>query len=306
VRPADITSQVSPQDRSLSLRAAVPKGKPFEWIVRQLSTAAEGTLYSVSDCIVDERKSSCTISFASSSKRDPAVTLAVVTADKYIAGTAAMALVVEGLEDTAYQIAVSVLSFSEPLTVSLPPFGKKASLIAQLAEQYKKEVVVRLPLEPPGKVPDEFAHSVIMIHYPEHTIRAMIGDAVKHLPDVKGFSNLWGSRALEDTRVMTIILDEAGKRHGYFVESKPAKNSVAGTVAQRLGVPYECLSLRIERTTAPDIVAEIKRQAAAAQARGSLVLRCTGSRALTDALKAALPYLRQNGIRLAFASEVVK
>ena len=68
-----------------------------------------------------------------------------------------MAVVVEDLEDTAYQIAVSVLSFSEPLTISLAPAGKKASLIAQLAEQYKKEVVVRLPLEPPGKVPDEFA-----------------------------------------------------------------------------------------------------------------------------------------------------
>ena len=62
----------------------------------------------------------------------------------------------------------------------------------------------------------------------------------------------------------------------------------------------------LRKQLVPDIVAEIKRQAAAAQARGSLVLRCAGSRALADALKAALPYLRQNGIRLAFASEVVK
>ena len=280
VRPGDIVAQVSQQDRSLLLKAAVPKGKPFEWIVRQLSTAAEGTPYRVSDCVVDEKKSSCAITFVSPSKRDPAVTLAVSTAEKYLTGTADMAIVVENLEDTAYQIAVSVLSFSEPLTISLEPAGKKASLIAQLAEQYKKEVVVRLPLEPPGKVPAEFQKSVIMIHYPEHTIRGLVGDAARRFPDVKGFSNLWGSRALEDTRVMTLVLDEARNRGAYFVETNPAKSSVAGAVAQRLGVPYESLSLRLEKTAAPDIVAEIKRQAAAAQARGSLVLRCAGSRAL--------------------------
>ena len=306
VRPGDIVAQVSPQDRSLSLKAAVPKGKPFEWIVRQLSTAAEGTPYRVSDCVVDEKKSSCAITFSSPSKRDPAVTLAVSTAEKFLTGTADMAVVVEDLEDTAYPIAVSVLSFSEPLTISLAPAGKKASLIAQLAEQYKKEVVVRLPLEPPGKVPAEFQKSVIMIHYPERTIRGLVGDAARRFPDVKGFSSLWGSRALEDTRVMTFVLEEARNRGAYFVETNPAKNSVAGAVAERLGVPYESLSLRLEKTSAPDIVAEIKRQSAAAQARGSLVLRCAGSRALADALKAALPYLRQNGIRLVRASEIVK
>jgi polysaccharide deacetylase 2 family uncharacterized protein YibQ len=305
-RPGDIASETSPQDRSLIIKAAVPKGKPFEWIIHELSAATDGTPYRVADCVVDEKKSSCTISYASPAKYDPAVMLQIATSDKYLSGTAEIALVVENLEDTAYQIAVSVLSFPDPLTISLAPAGKKASLIAQLAEQYKKEVVVRLGLEPPGKPPVELAKSVIMVHYPEKTIHFLVADAARRFPEINGFSNLWSSRALEDTRVMTAVMEEAKKRHAYFLESKPARNSVAGAVAAKLGVPYECLSLRIEKTSAADIVAEIKRYAAAAQTRGALVLSCQGTRALADALKTAIPFLRQNGIRLVFVSEIVK
>ncbi len=304
VRPADIAVKYSQQDRSLAIQAAVPKGKPFEWVVRQLSNAVEGTSYRVSDCLVDEKKLSCTMVLSPASKRDPQVTLVVTSADRFLTSNARMAFVIEDLEDTAYQIAVGVLSFPEPLTISLVPVGKKAPLIAQLAEQYKKEVVVRLPLEPAGKVPAEFQQATIMVHYSEQSIRAMVCAAAQRIINVKGYSNLWGSRALEDSRVMTIVFEEIKKQHGYFIETKSARNSVAGPIAQRLAVPYENVSARLDN--APDLVAEIKRDAAIAQMKGSLVVRCAGTRRLGDALKAALPFLRQSGVRLVFVSDIVK
>jgi len=306
VRPADIAVKYSQQDRSLAIQAAVPKGKPFEWVVRQLSDAVEGTSYRVSDCLVDEKKLSCTMVLSSSSKRDPQVTLVVTSAERFLSGNARMAFVVEDLEDTAYQIAVGVLSFPEPLTISLVPAGKKAPLIAQLAEQYKKEVVVRLPLEPAGKVPPELQQSTIMVHYSEQSIRAMVSAAAQRIINVKGYSNLWGSRALEDSRVMTIVFEEIKKQRGYFIETKSARNSVAGPIAQRLAVPYENVTARLDNAPTPDLVAEIKRDAAIAQLKGFLVVRCAGTRRLGDALKAALPFLRQNGVRLVFVSDIVK
>lgn len=288
------------------MQAAIPKGKPLEWIVWQLSTAVEGTAYRVSDCTADERKPACTMVFSSASKRDPQITLALAASDRFFSGTARMGFVVENLEDTAYQVAVAMLSFPEPITVSLAPAGKKAFLIAQLAEQYKKEVIIRLPLEPVGKVPKEFEQLTIMVHYSPEAIRRIISDAVKHVPNVKGFSNLWGSRALEDSRVMTIVLDEAKKLHGYFVATKSAKNPVAGPIAARIGLPYEEIGVRLEKTAATDLLAEIKHYAAVAQAKGSLLVRCSGTRQTGEALRAALPFLKQNGIQLAFVSEILK
>ena len=306
VRPADITAKVLQQDHTVIIQAVVPRGKPPEWIVWQLSAAADGTPYRVSDCIFDEKKQSFTMQFVSLSKKDPQVTLVLLNSERYSSGTALMAFVVENLEDTAYQIAVSLLSFPEPLSVSIAPMGKKAALIAQLADQYKKEVIIRLPLEPTGKVPGEFENATIMVHYPREKIHSIISDAVKHLPNAKGFSNLWGSRGLEDSRLTGIVFDEIKKQRGYFIEAPATKNSVAASVAASMGLPYAEMGGRLEKSAPADLLAEIKRYAAIAQVKGAITVHGSASRQLCDALKAALPFLRQNGIRLAYVSEIVK
>ena len=55
-----------------------------------------------------------------------------------------------------------------------------------------------------------------------------------------------------------------------------------------------------------DLLAEIKRYAAIAQTKGAITVHGSASRQLCDALRASLPFLRQNGIRLAYVSEIVK
>ncbi len=306
VRPGDLSSRFLSQDNLIAMQAAVPRGKPLEWIVWQVSTATEGTAYHESDCTADQNKSSCTLTFISSSKRDPRVTLAIVPSDRFFSSTARMAIVVENLEDTVYQIAVDILSLPEPITISLSPAGKKAILIGQLAAQSKKETIIRLPLEPAGRVPKEFDQTTIMVHYPKQTIRRMIADDVRRFPDAKGFSNLWGSRALEDPRVMTEVLQDIKRLHGYFIESRAAKNSVAGAIAQTVGLPYAEFTARLDNAPGVDALSEIKRCAAAAQSKGSLLVRCTGTKRTGDALRAALPFLKQNGIQLVFVSDLLK
>jgi len=306
VRPADITARTAPQDHAVILQAAIPRGKPPEWTVLQLTAAADGTPYRVSDCVHDEKKQSYTIRYASLSKKDPQVTLIVSNSERYFSGTASMAFVVENLEDTAYQIAVSLLSFPEPLSVSITPVGKKAPLIAQLADQYKKEVIIRLPIEPAGKVPVEFENATIMVDYPREKIHSIISGAVKHIPNAKGFSNLWGSRGLEDSRLTGIVFDEIKKQRGYFIEAPATKNSVAPSLAASIGLPYAEMDTRLEKTAAADLLAEIKHYAAAAQAKGAIAVRCSASRQLCDALRASAPFLKQNGIRLVYVSEIVK
>jgi polysaccharide deacetylase 2 family uncharacterized protein YibQ len=62
----------------------------------------------------------------------------------------------------------------------------------------------------------------------------------------------------------------------------------------------------LEKGAPADLLAEIKRYAAAAQLKGSIAVHGSASRQLCDALRAALPFLRQNGIRLVYVSEIVK
>ncbi|HUI92667.1 MAG TPA: divergent polysaccharide deacetylase family protein [Chitinivibrionales bacterium] len=305
VRPSDIMVKTLP-NRSVILQAAVPRGKPAEWIVSQLAASVEGTPYTLADCVFDEKKQSYTMQFASSSKNDPPLTLVVLNSDRYSSATALMAVIVENLENAEYQTAAALLSFPEPFSVSIAPVGKKASLMAQLAGQYKKEVIIRLPLEPAATVPPEFENTTIMVHFTREKIHPIIAGALRLIPDAKGFSNLWGSRGLEDSRLMAIVLDEMKKQHGYFIEAPAAKNSVAASAAASAGLPYAEMAGQLEKTAPAELIAEIKRWAAVAQVKGTIAVRAKAGRQLADALKTSLPFLRQNGIRLVYVSEIVK
>jgi polysaccharide deacetylase 2 family uncharacterized protein YibQ len=63
---------------------------------------------------------------------------------------------------------------------------------------------------------------------------------------------------------------------------------------------------RLEKSAPADLLAEIKRYAAVAQVKGAIAVHVSASRQLCDALKAAQPFFKQNGIRLAYVSEIVK
>jgi polysaccharide deacetylase 2 family uncharacterized protein YibQ len=305
-RPADIRSHYSPDDGAIEMQASVPRGRPFEWVVCELSRAAKGTPYTVSDCIVDEKKQSANITFAPYAKNGARCFLTITGSERFYSGTARMALVVENLEDTSYQCAVSILSFSEPLSVSVMAGTKKAALIAQLADQHQKEIIIRLPLESQGKVPSAVEQSTIMVHYSKDAITAIVSSAVKDIPNFTGFGNVWGSRACEDSRVMNIVLADVRKQHGYFIETRTTKNSVVASVATELDCPFSEVNARIEKKTAPDIAAELRRLGVGAQASGTLVASVAASKQLSDALPAVRSWFKQEGIRFVFVSEIVK
>ena len=305
-KSADIKTRVSKDKSTIEILASVPRGKPFEAVLFDLSLAAKGTSYAVSDCIVDEKKQSAMLTLQSRAKNSPLVTVSVLGNERYFSSTAKMAIVVENLEDTSYQLAVSILSFSDPISAALVPGSKKASLIAQLADQQQKEIIIRLPLEPSAQIPPAFVQTTIMVHYSKEAILSLIANSTREVPNFTGFTNIWGSRACEDTRVMSIVIGSIAKQHGYFLENRTTKNSVVPAVAQELSCPYTHVNARIEKKTSQEIISELKRLGVSAQACGSMIVTAPASKPFLDGLTTCKAWFRQNGIKLAFVSEIVK
>jgi polysaccharide deacetylase 2 family uncharacterized protein YibQ len=292
-------------DRLVQISAKIPRGRPIELVVWDLAQSAKEASYRLSDCMSDEKKQSCLLTFDPERAQGPRISLSVFRSEKYFSSTARLAVVGEIDGDTSYQSIVSFLSIQEPLTISLVPIKKRSALTAQLAEQYHKEVVIRLPLEPMGKIPDDFAGKVILVHFSKEIIQSVLADAQKMIPNFSGFENLWGSRALEDSRVMGIIAENIKKTHGYFIESRTTKNSVLPRLSETLGFPLREIGSSIAETTKQ---AAVEKQlylcAATAQANGSMIVSIPINPQSVAALKASIPWLKQNGIRLAAVSEI--
>jgi polysaccharide deacetylase 2 family uncharacterized protein YibQ len=106
---------------------------------------------------------------------------------------------------------------------------------------------------------------------------------------------------------MNIVLSEIKKEHGFFLEMKTAKNSVAPAVAETLGVPYEEVSGAIvDKIKQADAEKQLKTFCVSAQRNGSAIITAPVSPSFVAALKANLPWLRQNGVSIVSASEIVK
>jgi polysaccharide deacetylase 2 family uncharacterized protein YibQ len=293
-------------DSLIAITAHVPKGRPLEWIVWSVSQAAQGTTYRLSDCVIDDKKQMMAFTFESDRKKETPVELSVFQREKYFSFTAKMAIIGEIASDTSYQTIVDFLSVPEQVSVSLVPVKKQSTLIAQLAEQYHKEVIIRLPLEPSGKIPSDFTGRVIMVHYTKETIHSIIEESMVKVQNFSGFNNLWGSRALEDSRIMGIVCNEIKKAHGYFIETKATKNSVVSSLCENIGLPAGEIDATLpDKVKQADLEKHLRNFAATAQANGAIIVAASINAPFVAALKSSIPMLKRNGIRLVPVSEIV-
>jgi polysaccharide deacetylase 2 family uncharacterized protein YibQ len=292
-------------DTLFSLSARVPKGHPFEWLVWDMARAASRSSYRTADCVIDEKKQRCMVSFLPSDSGASRIRLVLSRSERFSSGASKMAIIGEIVEDSAFQTIVAYLSLPEKVSVSVLPGKKQSTLTTQLANQYHKEVLIRLPLEPATKIPSGFPSPVIMVHYSKENIRSIMAEATASVPHSVGFVNIWGSRALEDSRIMNIILSEIRDRKEFFVEMRTTKNSLAPAMAETLGVPYEEITGAVSEKTKAEMEKQLKSFCLTAQLTGSAIITAPVTPALIAALKATLPWLRQNGVLLVPVSDLV-
>jgi len=105
---------------------------------------------------------------------------------------------------------------------------------------------------------------------------------------------------------MDIVLSEIKSNRGFFIEEKTTKNSLALAMAETIGVPYEeTAGAIIDKKRQNDIEKQLKTFCASAQLSGAIIITAPITPSFIAALKTSLPWMRKNGVLLAFPSELV-
>jgi polysaccharide deacetylase 2 family uncharacterized protein YibQ len=296
-----------PGDTALEIHAALPRGKPFEWVIWQLSSTAAGTPYTVEDCACLPDDRGCFIRFTSGIAGQPPVLLSGTWASRYNSTSAKMSIVISDFGFAADQTTIDYLSFPEPLTVALSPSRKLSAWTARISKEYKKEIIILQPMEPAPaqRTGDDQRPACIMIHYPEERLRSIIAGAAAAVPSFSGFSNNGGARVLEDSRVTTIIFAEIKKHHGYFLEAGTTHKSVAAAIARKAQLPFAIIDFSVDTSMKLSRIQEIIDKCALdARKRGQSIICSRATDVFLRALKNRLPLLKRNGIRLSYVSEL--
>jgi polysaccharide deacetylase 2 family uncharacterized protein YibQ len=300
-----ITVRVRGPDSIAEIQSPVPQGRPIEWIVWHLSEAAKRTSWRLSDAVRTPDGSRCTLQFRSSSPVGKTVMIVLHRSSRFVAGSAKMAIVIPDFNFTTDRVTIDILAFPHPLTLGILPSRALAPQTARISKEYRKEVVILLPME--GAAASRIDRSVprIMIHHPEDRIRSMIGDAAAIAPSFAGFSNLGGARVLMDSRATGIIFSEIKKRGGYFIEHPAISKSLVIREASRYGVPTAKIDFIIDTSLSRDALREaFYRFAGEARKRGACIVSCEPSAKTLSAIAAARPGLSQGGVTLSFVSEL--
>ncbi len=305
LRDADYSIQYIPKDSAIEIKAAVPRGRPMEWVIWNLSNAPTAP-YRVDDCLCAS-ETNCAITFRSSNAKHPKAVVKIQQSNRYMSNTAKMAILIENFVYEANTIAIEYLSFPEPLTVAILPAEKFSARTAQIAEEHKKETVLLLPMEPLPQQYDKYKGSMVMIHYGDEQIRNIIAHAAAAVPNFSGVCNFHGAKVMEDSRALGIILSEVSKRKAFFVYTDISKKSVAAQLTKSMKIPNAPIQGSIDATaTAEQAKEKLRRYSVTAEKTGKVLIKAQPSPAFIKALKEEAEAFKKNGIRLVYVSELAK
>jgi polysaccharide deacetylase 2 family uncharacterized protein YibQ len=291
---------------AIVIRASVPRGHQPEEVVWLLERATDRTSYRLSDCVYVPREGAYHLVYESTRPRAPEVRLVWTWANRWYSRAARIAFLVQDFGFRPDQTTMELLSFAEPLTVSLVAIEDKSDWTARIAEHYRKEVVILLPLEPKVIVASPYRNGMTMVHHAEADIVRAVDAAAERIPVFSGYCNLWGSRVLEDSRVTRIILSAVKRQHGYFIDTRSTPLTLVPAMATALRLPYREVDAALdERGSAERLSQQIDEAVARAQKSGSALITAPPSAAFIAALRKKLPDFAPSGVSLVYVSDIL-
>ncbi len=194
-----------------------------------------------------------------------------------------------------------------PLTLAILPNEGRAAEVAAMAIRQGHEALLHLPMEPLAFPEEDPGDGAIFVRQDGATIRALVRQALREVPDVAGVNNHMGSRATADSRVMEEILGELKVQDLFFLDSRTSAESLGYAMASAMGVPAARRDLFIDPVNEVAAVEDrLWALAALAEDQGEAIGIGHDREQTLLALQAVLPRLESRGHQLVPVSQLVR
>ena len=124
-----------------------------------------------------------------------------------------------------------------PVTVAVIPDLKFSKNIAHIAHRCDFSVIIHLPLEP--RDAEKFKtdkYTFINSSLPERKLLSLLRHYLNYVRVAIGVNTHMGSKATENAQLMTTMLGLIKERNFVFIDSRTSLNSVAYSLAKKMGV----------------------------------------------------------------------
>ena len=222
------------------------------------------------------------------------------TAEKTV-GMPRVAIIVD---DGGYGGAItsSILTMDSGLTLSIIPDTRHGVETARRAMELGFGVMLHLPMEE-AKIHGELKAKMTAVEM-EKALR----DALVQVPGAVGINNHMGSAFTKNEKAMECFLTSMKKVNGklYFIDSRTTAESKAAAAASIAGVRMASRDVFLDHQNTPAFMkSQFARLVALAKKRGHAIAICHFRATTAPLLAEMLPMLKEEGIQLVHASELV-
>lgn len=200
----------------------------------------------------------------------------------------------------------AMMDLPGPLTLAFLPYAPKVKGDAQYALSQGHELMIHTPMEPLD--PDLYIGPIGLTS--EMSIDEIKGEIVDKVlasfDGYKGVNNHMGSRLTQDAEAMQAVMTSLQGRGLYFVDSVTIPESVAADEAKKAGLDYAKRDVFLDHFPDEENVRKYLKKLEKLSYKKDGVIGIGHPKDYTyNALSAWLPTLKEKGIELVPASEVV-
>lgn len=221
-----------------------------------------------------------------------------------------LAIVIDDFGGADTHGVAELMEMNKPITVAVMPNlinSKKQSEAA-----YKKgfEVILHQPMEPISGKASWLGPGAILSDMSTDEIKQTFMKNLATVSHAKGFNNHTGSKITGSKEKITPILEVAKEKGLFVLDSRTTTNSQVVTVAMGMHVPWVKRDVFLDDVkTDYYINKQIQKACAVAKKQGYAVAIGHvghGGKVTSTAIKGAIPYIEEEGIKLVPLSEIVK
>ena len=132
-----------------------------------------------------------------------------------------------------------LLQIKAPITFAVLPNLPYSTYAAEKADKKGWDVILHMPMEPKessGYTGADAGDDALLVGLPKDKILAKFNDNLSSVPHVKGVNNHMGSKFMENSELIELILVDLKKKNMLFVDSLTTAQSKGYETALRLGM----------------------------------------------------------------------
>lgn len=212
------------------------------------------------------------------------------------------------IDDLGYQLDAGrrAIQLPGPLAYAILPATPRGRLLAELANDHGKEVLLHLPLEAVGRG-DPLEPGGILLDMSRTAFRSAFADAIESVPFAIGVSSHRGSLLTRHPGHMEWLMEEILQRDGlFFVDSYTTHESIALRIAAETGVTATKRDVFLDHNRRPEaLLYQFERLKKLARKRGKAVGIGHPYPETLELLERELPNLTAEGIELVPLSQLI-